>query len=49
MADRGEILLGGCIYDDEMSRWFCQDCGKEIRSPTPNRHNDWARNGSGED
>ena len=28
-ADRGEILLGGCIFDDRDPRWKCRVCGTE--------------------
>ena len=26
-ADRGEVLLGGCLVHDEAPRWQCRACG----------------------
>ena len=31
-AARREIVLGGCILDDDAARWFCRACRAEFGS-----------------
>ena len=31
MADRGEIVLGGCVIEPDAPRWSCKACGWEWR------------------
>ena len=28
--DRGEIVLGGCVVDENSPAWHCQGCGHEF-------------------
>ena len=32
-VERGEIVLGGCIVDDDDPAWECSECGTRVTEP----------------
>jgi len=36
-AERGEVILGGCIVDDGNPRWQCTQCHGTDRTKPPRR------------
>jgi hypothetical protein len=35
-AQAGEVVLGGCVIEDDQPYWRCRNCGSEgTNSPTP--------------
>lgn len=33
LADRGEVILGGCVVTGNDPRWRCRSCGATSRGP----------------
>ena len=30
MAERGEVMLGGCVIDASSPKWACKSCGESF-------------------